>query len=362
MKHGEGQGKRSPVPYPEPFTKIPPPVTENKPGQLSEKQIRQFFEEGFTIVSDYFTPDELQPCRDAVGDLVEELAQKLYNAGKIKNLYREYGIFKRLVKLEEVFPGANILLFKQGKLPKAFMDIWSCDKLLNMVEQLIGPDIAGHPVWNLRVKTPKNDATTVPWHQDSAYFSEESYDHNIITAWIPFLDTNEHNGGMQMMRYSHKKGIVANHTCCHDNYWYVVLSEDEMRNTLGVDPDKDTVMCDVPYGGFLLFNNLTAHRSLPNYSTDVRWSIDLRWQSPHEKWGFYNIADGVLMRTAEKGNVTPDWNSFLKVNRKEVWQKRYYSKVFEADEFDTTVTGPWIGRWAITNENRHTKTFKAFSK
>jgi hypothetical protein len=37
--------------------------------------------------------------------------------------------------------------------------------LLNVVEQLIGPEIAGHPVWNLRTKTPQNEATTVPWHQ-----------------------------------------------------------------------------------------------------------------------------------------------------------------------------------------------------
>ena len=34
-----------------------------------------------------------------------------------------------------------------------------------MVEQLIGPDIGGHPVWNLRTKTPQDEATTVPWHQ-----------------------------------------------------------------------------------------------------------------------------------------------------------------------------------------------------
>ena len=46
-----------------------------------------------------------------------------------------------------------------------FMTLWSNKKLLNMVEQLVGPDIIGHPVWNLRVKTPNNDATVVPWHQ-----------------------------------------------------------------------------------------------------------------------------------------------------------------------------------------------------
>ena len=31
-------------------------------------------------------------------------------------------------------------------------DIWNNERLLNVVEQFIGPEIAGHPVWNIRCK------------------------------------------------------------------------------------------------------------------------------------------------------------------------------------------------------------------
>ena len=48
---------------------------------------------------------------------------------------------------------------------QAFIDVWTNERLLNIMEQLVGPEVAGHPVWNLRVKTPNNDMTTVPWHQ-----------------------------------------------------------------------------------------------------------------------------------------------------------------------------------------------------
>ena len=58
-----------------------------------------------------------------------------------------------------------MLLHKGGILPKAFQDLWSNDRLLNVVEQMIGPDVAGSPVWNLRTKTPNNPSVTVPWHQ-----------------------------------------------------------------------------------------------------------------------------------------------------------------------------------------------------
>lgn len=79
--------------------------------------------------------------------------------------YSDKGFHDRLTYLEKDFPGAVILLHKLGKLPAAFRELWSNERILNGVEQLIGPDIQGHPVWNLRTKCPNNSSTTVPWHQ-----------------------------------------------------------------------------------------------------------------------------------------------------------------------------------------------------
>lgn len=351
LKDGE------PLCFPDPYTKMPKQPTDEKPGQLPIEKIKQFFEEGYIVVEDFFRPEELQPCRDAIEEMVDLLANKLYDAGKIKNLYKDVGLFQRLTKLEEEFPGANILLFKHQKIPKAFRDLWCNERMLNLIEQLIGPDIAGHPVWNMRTKTPNSKAMVVPWHQDNGYFSEEAYDHLIPTAWIPFLDANEKNGCMQMARYGHKLGKMGRHTCCHSDTWFIDLSEEEMKNTLDIDTEKDLATVPVPYGGFLLFSNIIPHRSLPNISNDIRWSIDLRWQSPFENYGFYDIAEGIVFRSSTEPNIQPDWNKFLSVDRKEVWQKKYFKQVVETDQFDTTITGPWIGRWEVKNENRHTNAF-----
>ena len=62
-------------------------------------------------------------------------------------------------------------------------------------------------------------------------------------------------------------------------------------------------------------------------SNDVRWSMDLRWQSPKENYGFYDIADGIVFREDGKDVEKPDWETFLAVDRKEVWQKKYYKQV-----------------------------------
>jgi len=36
----------------------------------------------------------------------------------IVDLYADFGVFQRIIELDKAFPGASVLLFKQGKLPK----------------------------------------------------------------------------------------------------------------------------------------------------------------------------------------------------------------------------------------------------
>lgn len=38
---------------------------------------------GYVIVKDFFTKEELEPCKKAIERFVDQLAHKLYNAGKI---------------------------------------------------------------------------------------------------------------------------------------------------------------------------------------------------------------------------------------------------------------------------------------
>ena len=56
----------------------------------------------------------------------------------------------------------------------------------------------GHPVWNLRTKTPQTEQTTVPWHQDNAYLHSSALLTLQPAAWIPLIDTNMKNGCMQV--------------------------------------------------------------------------------------------------------------------------------------------------------------------
>ena len=94
-----------------------------------------------------------------------------------------------------------------GVLPVGIQRVWSHPTLMGVARQLLDPDgetgIAGHPVWNLRCKTPEqlsHGQATVPWHQDNAYLDEESWATLQVTAWVPLVDTNATNGCMQVVR------------------------------------------------------------------------------------------------------------------------------------------------------------------
>ncbi|XP_069117184.1 phytanoyl-CoA dioxygenase domain-containing protein 1 homolog isoform X1 [Argopecten irradians] len=334
----------------------PPSSNVPKPGQLSEDKIRQFFEDGYVIVENFFKPEELDPCKTAINDMLDEMAEQFLAKGKIKELYKEYGFYERLTMIERDFPGANIVLHKLGRLPQAFKNLWTNERLLNVVEQLIGPDIAGHPVWNLRTKTPQNEATTVPWHQDSAYLDNESYKVLQPTAWIPLIDATEQNGCMQVAHRGHKTGKVATHQCCYGGTWYVMLEEDEMAKSLDVNIETDIKTCPIPYGGMLLLNNMIPHRSLPNLSKQIRWSLDLRWQKPSLPFGFYNMKEGVLMRTSNDPNYEVKWDLFEGVDRHDK-QRESVKEILEPStdpDFDTTIQGPWMKKWEIVHMNQHT--------
>jgi len=41
------------------------------------------FSQGFLLIDSFFKEEELNPAKDAINDLVDELAHKLYKGGKI---------------------------------------------------------------------------------------------------------------------------------------------------------------------------------------------------------------------------------------------------------------------------------------
>ena len=51
--------------------------------------------------------------------LVDDLANRLFKAGRIKDLCQSEGFYTRLTAIERQFPSASVLMHKGGVLPRA---------------------------------------------------------------------------------------------------------------------------------------------------------------------------------------------------------------------------------------------------
>ncbi|CAF1597011.1 unnamed protein product [Adineta ricciae] len=335
-------------------------------GPLTENEFKQFFEDGFVIKHDLLKRDQLESVIRGIERAVDELAQDLYRAGKIENLHENVGFYQRLTAIDAQFPNASVLLHKRGVLPSEVASLWASDALLRVAKQLLGPDIAGHPVWNLRTKVPNQEQATVPWHQDTAYLDKECWNVLQVTAWIPLLDANRENGFLQMnsvLRGGHRPGKTCQHNCCAGGTWYVELSEEEMTKTLQIPINDQTVVtCEVPFGSVLFLNNLVPHRSTENFSEKIRWSLDLRWQKPDEPNGFYGLKENILMAKENDENFKLDWEQWSTINRTKLQEAAVHDSIKEQikelqhdDPFDTTISGPWMHNWPIVHHNKHTE-------
>ena len=78
-----------------------------------------------------------------MNECVDRVVNKLYDGGKISDKCEGAGFYKRMTLIEEQFKGATVLLHKFGYLPRGFQQLWAHEKVLNVVEQMIGPDIGG---------------------------------------------------------------------------------------------------------------------------------------------------------------------------------------------------------------------------
>ncbi len=308
--------------------------------RLTQEQVNRYFEDGFLLVENVFTDADLQPVVDEFDEMVEEYAQRLYDAGKIANTHADKAFDTRLAAIAKELPNAGVLIHVNEQVRPKLAELWSSDRLVDLVAQFIGPDIDGHPLCCVRSKTPETPLMTVPWHQDAAYHLRDDAIHTIQpTAWIPFVDVNETNGTLEVVCGGHKVGRVLRHRLekrvgAKDS-WYVYIDEDDL-------PPGERVVCEMKTGSVLFHNPLMPHRSTENHTDRVRWSVDLRWQRPGEPTG-YADSKMIPMRRKDDPSYRLDWAHWQRQSMDDVDKARGRSGV---DPFDTTVEGGWLERWA----------------
>ena len=150
----------------------------------------------------------------------------------------------------------------------SFLDYARDDGILDMVAQIIGPDIA---LWNSSFfAKPAKVGSRTPWHQDGEYWPIRPL--ATCSVWIAVDNSTIENGCLRVIPGSHKNRELKSH---HVN------SADGLSLPLELDEDAfnvgDAVNIELERGQISLHDVFLMHASEPNQSDDPRRGMTLRF-------------------------------------------------------------------------------------
>lgn len=238
---------------------------------LTASELAQFHAEGYVIAENVIPLQELQPVIDEITHEIDIRAGKLVAECSLSQPYAEEGFETRLACISQETDKLALQIWNGILHGPAIFHLISNPNLVNIAEQLVGPEVIASSVYRLRPKIPNYGYGAVPWHQDSAYFEPYCDNDLVVTMWLPLVDATEDNGCLWVMPGSHR-GPVVRHVIPPGGK-YLKIDGKEFPHT------GRRKLCPVRKGGVLLLSNRTAHASFHNKTTGVRWSMDLRYQN-----------------------------------------------------------------------------------
>ncbi|HEX4826296.1 MAG TPA: phytanoyl-CoA dioxygenase family protein [Candidatus Polarisedimenticolaceae bacterium] len=222
--------------------------------ELSDKQVREFFEDGFVVVPQVFSAREVAYMQSAF-DRLERLAQQLAAPTMLRGsqfvVERTSGDVPRVRIHRIVWCGAAAPV----------LSYFGCDqRLVHFAAQLLGSSTMSQLINQAHFKLP-GDGVSFPWHQDSThrrYGQAEWCDVNGRGSYVQIAtaldDVTAESGPIEFIRGSGRLGHLG-------------LTDGALPST--VDPSQ--AVAPTPRAGdVILFGPYTIHRSLPNRSAHPR--------------------------------------------------------------------------------------------
>ena len=204
---------------------------------LSESQIRRYHDDGF-VIPDFSMPE------DVLASIQERHSQLL----------------ERYPEFRQYCPA--LLQFDI-----TFAEYCQTPGLLDLVEQLIGPDLA---LWNMSFfAKPPLDGQATPWHQDSQYWAIRPL--ATCSVWVAVDDSNRSNACLRVIRGSHRERSLRRHQTNPDPQ--LTLDQELLREEYDESQAVDLVL---ERGQISLHDVYLAHGSEPNLSTQPRRGMTMR--------------------------------------------------------------------------------------
>ncbi len=176
--------------------------------------------------------------------------------------------------------------FKSHLLMKWLANVIRQPKILDAVEDLIGPDLL---CWTTHwfVKEASSPQY-VSWHQESNYWGLDTTE--LVSVWLALSPSTIESGCMRVLPGSHLEPPMEHvDTYAEDN---MLTRGQEIH---GIDESK-AVNLEVQPGEVLLFDYRLAHASYPNRTNDRRIGVGIRYVPPATRQVRHDWDSATLVR------------------------------------------------------------------
>lgn len=275
-------------------------------GGLRPDQLAFYLENGYLLVEDLLPPADLQPLIDEISEVIDREARGAYAAGRLRDLFEDEPFDRRMTSLRQAMGGSpdigQAVMGKRHRTAGMFRVV-AHPAILDIVESVIGPEVLAHPQFNCQAKMPREEKSKVPWHQDLGFLDPVAEGTFMVNFWIPLVDATVENGCLEVISGSHRAGLRP----------HGAVSGYSDRGMLAeYVPPGERVSCPIRKGGVVMFQHKTAHRSFPNRTDRIRWSLDIRYSDPRLPSG--RDAPGFIARSrAHPESVARSHLDWLKV-------------------------------------------------
>lgn len=231
----------------------------------SKVDLNFYHKNGYIIIRGLLDPAEVQ----AIQDFKKQIDREVVDAdGDFQKNGAHFNFERKDINAQSF---SNASAVRCGVLRKIqevyfldeiFRKVCTSKKVLDVVEEIIGPTIYYH---SSKLMYKGAGGRKKPWHQDFAYW--KSLNSKQVTVWYAIDKATKENGCIQVLPGSHKRGLVPH------------FGDEAQFNPEDHFKANEIIFAEMSPGDVLFFDVLTFHASDANLSKNDRLSAILNFQS-----------------------------------------------------------------------------------
>ena len=236
---------------------------------LTSEQITSFHNNGFVLLDNFFSDNELKRFEDALRKIIQvQIIKAKKEHPDIDEDFTGREFDAAMIKLEEIDHQYIADIYDTIYSTSAFLSLASKKEISECINQLLDRN-HDDPLYldqsRCRIDTPFDPHNKkCGWHQEVFYYVPKSH---FVQTWAPVIhDAKKETGAIEVCLGSHKEIAKQSKDNPENEKYQFIVDESE------VEKYQRDIM-ELKVGQLLIFSSKLIHRSGDNVSNQVRYSL-----------------------------------------------------------------------------------------